>query len=430
VPVCDKTWDNRTVGLLMCSPEASPGYTLFAPIQFTETYLVDIDGKMVHSWSSDYQPGESVYLEDNGHLLRTAKDTIGTPFNAGGAGGRVEEFDWDGTLVWSFGYKSETHLQHHDIERLPSGNVLMIAWELKTQAEALAAGRDPTKLADAGVWVDHLIEVDPTTDAIVWEWHIWDHLVQQYDETQGNYGIVADQPGRIDFNRTLDDGVDWNHVNGLDYNAELDQIVVSSHHQDELWIIDHNTTTAEAAGPAGDLLYRWGNPQMYDAGAPADTLLSGQHDPEWIAEGLPGAGNIILFNNGVDWGYSQAYEITPAVEADGSYPRTAGEAWGPVGPTWTYEDPDGFFSSFISGVQRLPNGNTLICEGALGRFFEVTVDGEIVWEFVNPVDSGGPVAQGTSPGGFGFLVFRADRYAPDYMAFEGKDLSSQGSIQL
>ena len=137
--ICDKTWNNRTVGLLHCSPDASPGYTLFAPIQYTETYLIDIEGKLVNSWSSDYVAGESVYLEPNGHLLRSAEDSSGTPFITGGSAGRVEEFDWDGNLVWSFTYKSDSHLSHHDVERLPSGNVLMIAWELKTEAEAIAA---------------------------------------------------------------------------------------------------------------------------------------------------------------------------------------------------------------------------------------------------------------------------------------------------
>ena len=240
--------------------------------------------------------------------------------------------------------------------------------------------------------------------------------------------MVRDNPGLVDLNASSagpPNDPDWNHVNGIDYNADLDQIVLSAHHQDEIWIIDHNTTSAEAAGPAGDLLYRWGNPQIWDAGTGADKQLSGQHDPTWIPSGYPGEGNLILFNNGVQWNTSEAFELTPPLQGDGTYSLTAGLTYEPAGPTWTYDDPGNFYSSFISGVQRLPNGNTLICEGDDGRFFEVTDDGDIVWEYINPVSGQGPASQGDSPNDN--LTFRADRYPASHPGLQGRDLSPKVS---
>ena len=120
----------RTVGLLLSDSRAFDGYTLFAPLSYPGTYLIDNGGMLVHAWSNSTLPGDSAYLLENGHLLRTAK-IVNNVFQAGGAGGRVQEFDWDGTVVWDYTYSSGQHLHHHDIERLPNGNVLMIAWELR-----------------------------------------------------------------------------------------------------------------------------------------------------------------------------------------------------------------------------------------------------------------------------------------------------------
>ncbi len=187
---------------------AFAGYTLLAPLISTTTYLIDMQGRVVHTWKSEYPPGQSAYLLENGHLLRTASSGRhnGT-FHAGGAGGRVQEFAWDGSLVWDFVYVSDEHLLHHDIERLPNGNTLMIAWEAKTREEAIAAGRDPDVQGDGVLWSDYVIEVKPTgptTGEIVWEWHVWDHLIQDHDPGKANYGVVGEHPERIDVNP-----IDW-----------------------------------------------------------------------------------------------------------------------------------------------------------------------------------------------------------------------------
>jgi len=364
---------------------------IFSPITSTDTYLMNDQGVAVYTWTNDYSPGHSVYLLENGNLLRTGRLSTGV-FDAGGAGGIVQEIAPDSTIVWEYEYASEQVQQHHDIEQMPNGNILMIAWEYKTQDEAVAAGRDPNLLKDGELWPDHVIEVDPTTNEIIWEWHVWDHLIQDYDPAKEDFGVVAEHPELIDLNyTTIQSPPDWNHTNAIDYNAELDQIVLSVHGFSEIWIIDHDTTTEEAAGPAGDLLYRWGNPQAYGAGSAADQQLYAQHDAQWIPEGYPGEGNILVFNNGDrrDRAYSSIDEIVPPLNPDGSYSLASGAEYGPEAPAWSYvaENPTDFYADHVSGAQRLPNGNTLICDGVHGIFFEVTPDGEVVWSY----DYGGDV---------------------------------------
>ena len=358
-------------------------YYLFAPKDSTSTYLIDANGIAYHAWESQYHPGDSVYLLDNGHLLRTGQVEEGV--DIGGAGGVVEEIAPDGTVIWSYRYANENGQLHHDIELLPNGNILMIAWERKSQAESISAGRDPALINQGVVWSDSLLEIDSKTNEIVWEWHVWDHLIQDFDETKENYGAVAEYPKRIDLNYPprLSKG-DWIHLNSVDYNAELDQILLSSHSFSEVWIIDHGTTTAEAKGAKGDLLYRWGNPQAYGAGTGKDQQFFSQHDAQWI--GLPGERHILVFNNGdkEKRPYSTIDEIIPSLNADGSYTLLPSGVYAPESPVWNFtaNPPKSFYADHISGVERLASGNTLICDGIAGIFFEVTPAGEEVWRYV------------------------------------------------
>ena len=369
------------------------GYNLLSSLNSKTAYLMDNSGNFVHSWDADYTPGNAMYLLENGELLHTG-NVRNTSFNVGGAGGIVQMIDWYGNVTWEYEYSGTTHLQHHDVEILPNGNVLMIAWQHKSESEALAAGRNPLLLRDGELWPDSVIEVEPTgpnTGRIVWEWHVWDHLVQDYDSSKLNHGVVADHPERIDLNYVMNGSADWNHTNSIDYNAELDQILLSVHNFSEIWVIDHSTSTAEAAGHSGgdsgmggDLLYRWGNPQTYDAGTAADQQLFVQHDAEWIEDGIPGEGNILIFNNGSGrpgGNYSSVDEIATPVTPDGSYTLISGSAYGPDGPLWIYtaDNPTDFYARNISGQQRLPNGNTLICDGPNSYFFEVTSSGDTLW---------------------------------------------------
>ena len=279
--LCRDDNDDWTVGLITCTDEVFEGYTLFAPLSSTTTYLIDIHGQWVHSWPNTAVPGCSVYLLEDGNLLRSASlGPAGSPtFQAGGAGGRVEIIDWDGNVLWGYDYADVEFLQHHDVEMLPNGNVLLLAWERKTQGEAIAAGRDPG-LLQGELWVDHLVEIQPQGDEgsqIVWEWHLWDHMVQDYDAGKANFGVVDQHPELIDINYARGGKADWTHSNAVDYNPELDQVIISVLGFCEAWVIDHSTTSQQAAGhtgglrnSGGDLLYRWGNPITYGAGDETD----------------------------------------------------------------------------------------------------------------------------------------------------------------
>lgn len=438
--------NRTTIGLLQDDSAAYGGYTLFAPCLSKYTYLIDNEGRLVHSWRSCYLPGLAAYLLENGDLLRAAQ--VGNPyFYSSAAGGRVEEFDWNGNLVWSFQYSDSLHCLHHDIKMLPNGHVLMIAWESKTRNEAIAAGRNPAKLWQGMLWPDHIIEVDPSTDSIVWEWHIWDHLIQDFDPTKANYGVVADHPELVNINAVAAcdrwGSADWNHTNAVDYNPQFDQILISVRQLCEVMVIDHSTTTAEARGHTGgrqgmggDILYRWGNPRNYGAGDTSDQKFYYQHNARWIEPGLPGAGHIMVFNNGRNrpgGSYSTVEEFIPACDSTGAYPRPSPyEPFGPTAQNWIYRasPPTSFYSPYLSGAQRLPNGNTLTCLGQLGALAEVTPDTHVVWRYVNPVTGCGPQRQGYVPYDSMNSMFRVARYAPGYPGLAGRDLTSGYPLEL
>ncbi len=453
--VIDNT--NRTVGLFLNNTsKVFNGYTLFAPKQNTMTYLINNEGKIMHQWTkSIYPPGQSVYLLENGNLLRSCM-TKGKLSSGGGEGGRVEEYDWDGNLVWQLDFSTETYMQHHDIRQLPNGNILMLVIEKKTLAECLAAGFNPAKyqpeIAEKGMMLpDYVVEIKPTKPVggtVVWEWHTWDHLIQDFDASKTNYGDVKSHPELIDCDGDQKNlPAFWNHMNSIDYNAALDQIVLSVRGNSEAWIIDHSTTTSEAKGhtggkrgKGGDLLYRWGNPLTYKSGTSSDQRYFQQHDVEWVRTGYPGAGNITCFNNGLGRGdYSTVDEFTPAIDASGNYPIIAGTAWGPSTYTWTYKGTtnDPMYSENISGAHRLPNGNTIICSGTVGLFLEVTSTGEIVWKYICPVQGTGPIKQGTKPDVDAARtaetmnsVFRVYKYPVTYSAFTGKTMIPGAVIEL
>ena len=442
---CASAQAERTVGLLHHGDASTEGYTLFSPMNGLNTFLVDHDGRAVHSWTHTRRPGHGFYLLEDGSLLRAAIAEGNSDFIAGGAGGQIERWSWDGNLEWSFRYSEEgSHKAHHDIAPLPNGNVLILAWEMRDENACIAAGRDPSTLQEGELWPEHIIEVQPTgleTGDIVWEWHAWDHLVQDFDSTKPNYGDPTDYPGKIDINYRSDDFADWHHVNSLDYNAALDQIVMSVHRTGEIWVIDHGTTTEEAQGTAGDLLYRWGNAAAWSRDASEqDRILYGQHDARWIPEGYPGAGRIMIFNNGngrPEGSFSTVEEIISPVLADGSYELPVGGVYGPAASELVYmsSQPEDFAAMFISGAHRLPSGNTLICSGPWGEFFEVTPDGVVVWRYINPVVIEGPLYQGELPPMQGGLstsnrCFRATRYLPDDPAFDGVALIPGNPIEL
>ncbi len=379
------------------SNEPYDGYVLYTPEFTTLTLIINTKGETMHSWESESIQGLPVYLLENGNLIRGYSSFTNTRFIAGGVTGRVEILDWNNTQLWDFSYSTSQYCLHHDIEILPNGNILMTSWNYKTAAEAIQAGRNPNTLHHQQLWPDSIIEVRPTGSTngdIVWEWHVWDHLIQDYDPEKDNYGIIADHPELIDINSGGWQH-DMNHINSIDYHEEMDQILLSSHNQNEIWIIDHSTTSEEAAGhtggrygKGGDLLYRWGNPAVYDHDDFNDQQLFGQHDAQWIETDCPGEGNILIFNNGQnrpDGQYTSIVEIEPPIQQDGSYNYQNNTSFLPELPCWMYiaDPPNNFYAPKISGAQRLSNGNTIICSGDAGYFFEIDSDGKVIWEYQN-----------------------------------------------
>lgn len=427
----------QTVGLFQYDPAATEGYTLFAPMASTTTYLIDDCGREVHQWPSGYTPAGTVRLLEDGTLMRTCR-IANAVFVAGGLGGRIQFQDWSGNVTWSYQHSSPTYSQHHDATVLPNGNVLFITWENKTRAEAIAEGRDSAFLLQR-FWPDAIIEVEPTPPSggnVVWEWHAWDHLVQDHDPSKNNYGVVADHPELIDINYSRPSqpsGRDWLHTNAVAYNPALDQVALSIHNFDEVWVIDHSTTTQEAAshsggnsGKGGDLLYRYGNPLTYGRGSAADHVLWGQHDVQWVPAGDQYAGQMMVFNNGLGrpmGTYSTISVWQPPVDGLGNYTLGSGQPYGPAAFTWEYEATPNtdFYSQLISGVQRLPDNHTLVCEGNSGRFFELDAAENMVWEYVNPVQATGPLNQGDPT--TNNSVFRAYRYLPGYSGLAGQTLT-------
>jgi len=421
-----------TVGLIHHdSTRSYQGYTLFAPLPWHDVYLIDNNGELVQSWYAPPRPFLVVYLLEDGTLLRTAP---------AGERDKTEILDWDSNVTWSFDYSSESAYSHHDVEMLPNGNIVLIAAEGRTREEAIEAGRAP-ELCPYGALTTHLIEVDTSTSEIVWQWHAWDHLVQDFDSTKQNWGVVRDHPELLDVNYYTRVSPDIMHCNAVDYNAELDQLVISSRSYSELWVIDHSTTTEEARGHTGgrhgrggDLLYRWGNPATYRRGDTTRHRLMFQHDVQWIPDSLAGAGHFLAYSNGsLPTGtrpWSSVEEWASPADSTGFYPLGPDSTWGPRDPLWWYRDTNEFYSPYISGCQRLPNGNTLVCEGEYGTLFEVTPDSEVVWKYVVPVCSIGPMHQGDTAVYRTNSTFRCYRYGPDFPGFEGRNLTPRGPIEL
>jgi hypothetical protein len=296
---------------------------------------------------------------------------------------------------------------------MPNGNILANVWELIPYEEAIKAGRRADQTIKAGVVADAIYEIN-RAGKIVWKWRSWDHR-----------GTNASDKLDVNFiNYVLPEykheNQDWTHFNDVDYNPATDQIMVDSREFGELYIIDHKT---------GKMVYRWGNPSAYGAGrpptfsTPGDQILFGPHDAHWIKPGLPGAGNILIFNNG--WA-RPPITYSSIIEMD---PKTGKIVW-----EYKSKGETGFASHHISSAQRLPNGNTFICSGNWAHLFEVTPEGEVVWEYISPVTNAPPPKTWLEDAQFPpikpecHMIFRAHRYGPDHPGLKGRKLVPKGQI--
>tara|TARA_X000001036_G_scaffold109507_1_gene102650 strand:+ start:393 stop:1829 length:1437 start_codon:yes stop_codon:yes gene_type:complete len=402
--------------------EVSDGYTLFSPLpnQNTSgtntTYLIDNSENIINTWSHDCTPVTISYiLPDSSIVVPCTQSEVDGLGGGGLAGGRILKLSWDGIVLWDDIF-AQSHFQpHHDIEPLPNGNILFISYERKTLEEALSLGRE--SVTDE-IWPSYIIELEQVgldSSRIVWEWHLWDHTVQDIYPNLENYGIIADNPGKIDINLgSLGGGGgasgDWIHLNSIDYNEELDLIAISSRKMNEFYFIDHSTTIVEAASDTGgnfnvggQILYRWGNPENYNRGNDSDQILLSQHSVNWIDSDFPGGGDIILFNNRTEELGSEILQINVPVD-DFNYQINSAQPHEPNSYTWRYGDGS-FWAGIQSGAFRLENGNTLISIGDRAEFFEINQNLSVVWEY-----------EFTGPSGQDFLgkIARAQKYSPSY----------------
>lgn len=479
-------------GLRVRETGALDGYVLLAPLNSKSIHILDLDGKIVHTWKTGHTPGAATYFLPNGHLLRCGQQDPNPRFHGGGIGGHVQELDWDGTLVWEYELDNDQLTQHHDVKPLPNGNLLVIAWEYHSKEEAAAHGRLPDYCHEQGLWCDVIQEVKPTLPKggeVVWQWRSWDHILQDQDAAKPGYAKVAEHPERIDVNADCrylpkqesdedrakreklqremkrlgyaggddddkpkkggaqpaeaagKDGkpaaapksskieADWLHTNSVDYLPGEDLILLSTPHMCEVWVIDHSTTTAEAASESGGrwkhgggFLYRYGNPRNYGHGEAADRRLFAQHNAQWLPGAKAGELHVLVYNNGSERPgneYSSVDELVLPFDSKQGFVRNALGSFGPDAASWSYSEPEKFYSPFISGAQRLPNGDTLVCEGVKGRAFEVNRDGKIVWDFWSPL--GGEIEPsktgGKAPAN---ALFRATWLPKDYSGLKGK----------
>ena len=417
-------------GVRLNTDEAQESYTLYC--DDSNTYVINNCGSIVNSWPF----GRNNYhlhpkLLKNGNLIALFNDFID--------GITIKEYNWSGSLLAGVKIQDNNIIHHYEVIKLDNGNYLTAGREVLSLNEISDLGYQVgVETASGGSanpsYMDMILEVDPQGNS-VWKWNIKDHMIQERDPGLPNYGIIAEHPELLDMDGPLQ-ATDWSFtesfmINSFDYNADLDQIAISVRKMSEIIIIDHSTTTEEAAGSTGgnsgkggDILWRWGNPENYGQGNQNDRQLYYQHNPNWIEHG-PYTGMLTCYNNGrdrpissFDNRYSNVPIIDTKINSDGSYNMQAGSFdYELVNNYLGTEEELDFYSSYTSGAKVLPNGNIHITVGQNGqrsRMLEVTQEGDKVWDYeIEDSD----------------YIYRSEKYSIDHPAFVGKDLSVKGQIE-
>ncbi|WP_240927969.1 aryl-sulfate sulfotransferase [Cellulophaga sp. Z1A5H] len=360
------------------------GYVLVNDSSDDRVYLMEKDSALiVHEWQLEFGLGNDVELLADGRLL--ASLGVKTPdFNFGGFGGIIQLINPDSSVDWEFTYANEEHMIHHDVEMLPSGNILAIVWDLRSTEELDAIGYSGE---EEKIYTETIIEINPATNEIVWKWESWDHIIQDVDDSMLRFGVINEHPELININYidvlrgTVELDGDIMHANGFDYDEENDLIYMTINNFSEVWVIDHSTTVAQAKtdsggsyGKGGDLVYRFGNPTAYD-NTFGERLFYNNHFPNLLENDVPGDGNILVYVNGNgDSKQSVVYEL--GLPSSFNLQVNASNELAII---WSYTR-EGLYAPRVSGAIRLYNGNTLITSGTSG-FIEVSNDKEVVWEF-------------------------------------------------
>ena len=394
--------------------EAEPGFVLFELLG--SAYLVSRCGTKVHAWHG-ISTGYHVKLLENGHILYIDNEEI-------------VERDWDNNIVKTLKIDNPSIVPYYEVLVLPNGNYLCVARRITTTTSFVDLGYDPN--LGTPTFVDMVLELDKDSGEIVWQWELMDHVIQQRDASAANYGQLKDHPELLNMDAVST--YDWENsesfmINGMDYNPELDQIILSVRKISEVIVIDHSTTTEEAAGHSGgnagkggDILYRWGNPANYDRGSFGDRHLYYQHNPNWITEGEH-TGKVIIYDNRLTGGsFSTAPIIELPIDGNGNYNLAADMAFSPAAPNLIFSQSatnSSFYSPYTSGAQLLPNGHLFITEGKPSVLHEFNAEGKLIWQYRIPY---------WASCGFCY-TFRAEKYPMDYPPFLQFQFNSSGYIE-
>lgn len=363
--------------------------TLIAPQNSTTVTLLDTNNTVIKTWTGlSGQTGYSCYLMPGGYLWRSVK-TSNNSFSGGGLCGRVQKVDWNGNILFDYTISNSSEITHHDICPMPNGNVMLIVYEKKTGTQMTAAGCT----SSVAKQLEKIVELQPTgtnTANIVWQWNLYDHLCQNTNSNGANYvSSIPQNPQLMNVNYQAQ-MADWWHMNGIDYNPELDLVVVSAHNMHEMYVIDHSTTTAQAAthsggvrGKGGDFLYRWGNQNAY--GVSGTKNFNVIHDAHWIPNGCPNAGWLVGFNNQGISSNQSCVDMFQTTWNGTQYTYTAGQQ---IPPTTygkriacTNASGNNGYSSNMSNSQQLPNGNSLITLALSGYVYEVDSNNNKLWQY-------------------------------------------------
>jgi hypothetical protein len=363
------------------------GYALYNLSNQTTARLVSATGTFAKTWNCPTPYSYAMALKPDGNIVRTAVNTS-NQINSAAVSGKVQELNPQGQVVWEFVYSTADHVTHHDMCLMPNGNVLLLAYVRRTTAQLQAMGYT----GNSAKYPGRIIEIQPTgnTAQIVWQWEMEDRFIQYVDANKPNYLPIAQHPERMNINVAVSTGgvpgggIDWFHENGIDYNPELDQIAFCARYLNEIFIIDHSTTTAEAAGHTGgnggrggDFLFRWGKPANYGVAGP-QRIPAAVHDVRWVKPGRPYAGWLQFVNNSGGGNNTTTIDaINP--ERDGyNYPWTPGTVWGP--DTYQWRHTCLAFAGGQSASDRMPNGNVFVAlSGAY--MYEVDSLNNLVWQF-------------------------------------------------
>lgn len=370
---------------LLAQGQAFDGFALYNLGNQSTARLINANQQIAYTWSCPTTFSYAMAMKPNGNLVRSCVNS-GNQINTAAGSGKVQELNPQGQVVWEFVYSSADYVTHHDACLMPNGNVLLLAYVRKTVAELQAMGYTGSSTKYPG----RIIEIQPTgsTAQIVWQWELADRFIQYVDANKPNYMPIAENPHRLNINVSVSGGgggggIDWFHENGIDYNEDLDQIAFSARYLSEIFIIDHSTTTAEAAGHTGgnsgrggDFLFRWGKPANYGI-AGTQRIPAAVHDVKWVRGGAMDGWLSFFNNNGGGGNTSTVDAINPAREGY-SYPWTPGQVWGPS--TYDFRHTCLAYASGQSAGDIMPNGNVFAAPS--GQYmYEVNSSNQVVWQY-------------------------------------------------